>query len=176
MPELDFAHDVKVDKHNLEEEWEQQAELALSYSQEEASAQKVVADLKVAVEEAKEAVKNEENRVYLDAVDNPEKYGLGKTTGDCLKAVADTHTTVVEKRQQYHKLQRELNEADHTLARIHGATVAVTTDRRQALSHIVDLWGRGYFGTPTSDVSGTEKRDAGRQSANYKYRRTKNDE
>lgn len=166
--DLDFESDVEIDRANLETEWENQPELALQYSQAESQAQKNVDDLKVEAEEAKEEVNRAKYDVYLDAIDHPKEYKISKTTDKVLEAVANNADEVVEARAEWHKKQRELNEALHQLNQIHGACNAITTDRRQALAHEVSLWSQGYFGTPSSNVSGDEEQKVEKRIASEK--------
>jgi len=166
LDKLNFEEDVVFDKHNLEEEWEKQPELALVYTMAEAEARKAVELLKISVEEAKDNLKRVEGAVTVEVMEDPSAYGLSKSTKDAVESVVCNNEEVEAARKAYHDKQRELVEANYNLDLVHGAVVAITTDRRQGLSNTVELWKAGYFGTPgKSGVTSQEESNTTKRSS-----------
>jgi hypothetical protein len=146
---MSYEKDVQFDKHNLDVEWERQPELAYKYCAEEAKIRHHAENVKLRVDEAKAEQKRVAAEVYLDVCKNPEKFGLAKTTNPLIDAAVETSQQVIDANEKVMKLRSELNQANHELDLVHAAVQSITTDKRQALSSEVELWSRGYFGTPS---------------------------
>ena len=165
---FNFQEDLKVDKFNLDTEWEKQPELAFQYCKEEARQRLLAENQKLLVEKLKTELKDVEAKVYLDICENPESYGLTKTTNPILESATRLDKRVQKANKEYYEQKEKLNEVQHELDLIHAAANAITTDKRQALAAELDLWSKSYFGV--NNISPDESDNLDKKTVNDKIR------
>lgn len=147
---MNYEQDKTIDRTDLIGEWLQQSELAADYGRSEAEQQKVVDDLKAALDQQNSEVKRIKSEIWLKVAQDPESFGLTKATQDAINSCVLVHQSVTDAQEKYYDLQEKLNEAEYELNDRHAMTKAITTDRRQALENLVQLELNGWNGEPKS--------------------------
>ena len=137
-----FVEDLQIDESVLDKEWLKQPSEFMKISAAAAEARKEH-DL------AKLALDVTESVAYKDIVDNPESYGLAKTTEAAIKAAVKVHDEVIA-------AQKKVIEAKYEMD-MHNSAVQAFDQRKRALENLVTLHGQSYFSTPV--VKGANKEE-----------------
>lgn len=125
--------DLNIDTTNLVAQWNEQPRLFRQWADKWAVARKAAAEAK----KNRELVKA---RLTLDAVKDPAKYGMEKTTKDCVEAM------VVASKRYQEAYQAEI-EADYQVDKLKGYLDAIR-DRKKGLEETVFLFSLDYFAAP----------------------------
>lgn len=133
MEKPDFENDLKIDKYALDEEWEKQAALFMSYC--EAYAEAVYDRDRI-----KEQLEIERAKVGQEIQDDPESFGLAKVTIDALNKTINKDQRIIDK-------QQELHEANKNVNLLSGGKEAMN-HKKKAIEMLVELLIQGYFAEP----------------------------
>ncbi len=157
MENLNYEQDVQIDPKALDVEWLGQAELMKKYTQHSA-------DMKKAVDEAKERMEIGKARLEMDIRSNPEKYDLGKITESAIQSTITLQSEHQELVQEYIDAKYESDVAT-------GAVRAID-QRKTALEELVRLLGQSYFAGPQAprDLSQEWIKERERKEKNTKVK------
>lgn len=145
---MNYENDMYIDENALEQEWLDQAELALKYGRHWA---KCIKRLTL----AEENVKLVRSELIKEAHENPEKY-LGEginPTGPVVEAYYRNHKLHKEAKQEIVEAQFKANVADI-------AKNEISFTRKAALENLVRLHGQEYFAGPSMPKNISEEREA----------------
>lgn len=129
----DYVKDLEIDKNALDWEWQRQSGLFLKYAEEAANANWLR-------DQAKENIEVIKSEVYKEVLEDPETFGVSKTTGDAIKAAIATDPRVQEVTQNYLKLKNE--------AEIFNSAKQAFEHKKSALEHLAKLYLSGYWSSP----------------------------
>jgi len=134
MGEKDFIENrrklVKIDFHKLHENWQNQADLLMDYS--DASA-----DITMRIDKIKERMSKREADFDKWIRADPDKYGIAKITDSAIKA-----QIILDKECQGHR--DEIIQLTYELNILKGA-IKSHEKRTKALEWISQLWIKNYF-------------------------------
>jgi hypothetical protein len=158
MSKLDYKEDMKVDKYNLEIEWERHTQLYLDYMEAEVDAQ----DIRDRLERRLDLVKAE-----MDAKvrSNPAKYGIEKVSESAIKSVVTKSTRVQEAQEEY------LN-AVKRAKKLSGVMKGMEHRKRQ-LTELDRLFTGGYYSSSRPSTEGISNARQQRQRELLKERMEK---
>ena len=129
----DYKKEVRIDFHNLHENWQEQSELYADYSEEYANAIS-------RVDKLKERIRVREARVDLEVRTDPDSYGVTKMTDTAVKAIITLDEALIE-------MRKDLIQAIYDNNIMRGATQSFS-QRKSALEWICRLWISNYFAVP----------------------------
>ena len=141
----DFDADMTPDKFLLEEEWERQAQLVYDYVKLEAQADEDKARAKLNIDVVKAKVEQEIR-------DDPEEFGLEKTTDKVVAAAVSKEPRVLEAYDRYFK-------ANKTHRVISGALTSISVQRKKTLEKMFDGRALGIFAEPKATKKVKERID-----------------
>jgi len=159
MTDLDYVQDTIIDHTALDVEWIRQPELMRRYADH-------VAEMKKAMDEAKERLDVGKARIERDVRADPSKHGIGKVTES---AIAST----ILLQEEWLKLSQEYREARYEYD-IAQAAVRAIDQRKTALENLVRLLVASYFAGPQTprDLSQEWLKDRARRESNANVRMT----
>lgn len=131
--DLNYEEDIRIDPEALDVEWLGQADLMRRYS-------KHAAEMKRAVDEAKERLEMGKAQIEMDIRADPDKYGLSKVTEGAIQS-----TMVLQ--EEYQQLSKEYIDAKYESDIAQGAVRSVD-QRKTALQELVHLLSTSYFAGP----------------------------
>lgn len=137
---MKFDEELMINENLLDKEWLKQPKVFMKISVESAEARK-------AYEQAKLYLDCEESAAYQEIMNDPEQFGLAKTTEAAIKSALKIHPAVV-------KAQNKVIDAKYEMD-VMAAAVQAFDQRKRALENLVVLHGQSYFATPT--VKGADK-------------------
>jgi hypothetical protein len=157
MPELNYEEDMKINPNALDVEWLEQAELMRKYA-------KHAADMKAAVDEAKERLDVGRAKIEMEVRADPASFNLAKPTE------AGIQSTILLQ-NEYAQLTREYAEARYEYE-IAVAAVRAVDQRKTALENLVRLLIASYFAGPEAprDLYQEHLNHAERKKNNAKVR------
>ncbi len=157
---LDYEKDVRIDPDALDVEWLNQSEIMLRYALH-------AADMRKAVDEAKERLEAGKAKIELSIRTDPEAYGLAKVTEAGIQS-----TILIQK--EYSQLVVQYNEAKYENDIATGAVRAID-QKKTALENLVRLLGVSYFAGPQAPRNLHEEylEKAERRKANSKVKVSK---
>ena len=159
--------DLKINKHELDDEWERQPELFMEWGEKMATAQAEVDNLSSRLDLVKA-------QLEIEIRQNPEAYGLEKTTEKVIAAA-------LVQQPDYRACEKRLNEARKEL---HYAKAAVTglEHRKRALTMLVELFVRDYYSDSHKPriqeraMQEDKRRDVRRRGRDRRRRNSEDDE
>jgi len=137
--------DFRISLLNLEQQWVEQADLMHSALQ-------ALAERRYDYELSKTRFKELIAEISLDVRANPEDYNLERATDKSVESAVACSKLAKASKRKVLKSQKKYNEAR---ARVHALG-----DRRRTLEHLVALWSRDYFSSPTDQDRVRRKRKA----------------
>lgn len=159
--ELNYEKDMYIDESQLEQEWLNQAALAIKYG-------KYFAECKKVVTLAEEKVKLVRSELTSKIIADPRKYvknlDPGKSpTGPVIEATYRNHKKHIKAKEAWAKAMYELD-----LAEIAYKEISFT--RKTALENLVKLHGQNYFAGPKvpRDISAERLKIAKTKDTNKK--------
>lgn len=151
---------IEINKLRLDEEWLNQPQQFYNWSVK-------VAEAQLKYDEAKSDLALTAAELDREIRDNPETYGLVKTTD----AVVEN---AIKAQPQFTASQKNVNRARYELG-VAEAAVSALDQRKRALEKLVDLWTRDYYSDaaprPQSDESEEFDRAAVRRRGLNRVRR-----
>jgi len=132
---MNYARDLIIDEHSLDEEWIKQPRLFMQYAKESA-VKKREYDITKAKFEVLEA------EIDTEVRSDPESYINGKITEKSIKNAVLTNADYLEAQQDLIDLAHELE--------IMKYAVRSFEQKKSALENLVKLHGQGYYSEPTS--------------------------
>ncbi len=131
--EPEFDDPITIDKHRLDEEWERQPTLVRRWYEKLADARLAWADAKAALDVVKAETAH---RIRED----PDQFGLSKTTVDAIKDAITTHPKVIN-------AVNKLNLLAHKVDMIEAVCKALE-HKKKGLESEVTLFLNNYFAEP----------------------------
>jgi len=139
---LDLPDDIfDLDPLTLDKHFLQQPKLVWNYGKE-------LADAKDESDRAKSRMDLAKAEARAEITDNPESFGLSKTTESALNSAVELHPLLCKART---RLQKRKHRVDVLLA-----FLSALEHRKRALEGLVSLHGQQYFATPKADSDGQE--------------------
>ena len=137
--ETEMIYDeIRVDKNNLDEEWERQSRTSFDFGRDLADARKEMADKKRLMDLA-----------LADAMDfilqNYEDYGLSKQQSNSSTFVRNAAL----KNEEYQKAYEDFIKSEHDVNVLQAASYAML-DKKMALEYLTRLFLADYFTTDTN--------------------------
>jgi exonuclease VII small subunit len=132
--EINYAEDIQIDGEALDLEWLNQSSLMFKYGRHSANMQRKL-------EEAKQELDIARAEADKEIRNDPEKFGLTKTTDS---VVANAILNCGDYQEAYSQYMDAKYEAD--MAR---AAVNAFEHRKSALENLVRLYGQQYFAGPS---------------------------
>ncbi len=129
--EYNYAEDLAIDLHKLEEEWQKQPQLCVKYSN-------TLADAIKAKDKIWERLKVRRSELIKWASANPGELEGGKATGPVVEAYYRTH-------QDHRDLKDDLVEAEYQVNILQGIANSFDYQRKAAIEGEVALWIGQYF-------------------------------
>lgn len=130
---MSFENNINIDKYNLDIEWVKQPTLIAEYSNKHTEAQKKF-------HKVKEILEQERARLTKAITQNPQNFGINKTTVVLLESVIVEHPDYIKAKQEMIQAQYEMN--------IFANAVKAIEHKKTALENIVKLHLSGYYSTP----------------------------
>jgi hypothetical protein len=158
MSNLDYKQDMKVDKYNLEIEWERHTSMYLDYMKAEVEAQ----DIKDRAERRMDLVKAE---MELKIRANPKKYGIEKASEASIKGRALTSTRYQEAVEEYLVAAKR--------ARTLLGVMKGMEHRKRQLTELDHLYTSGYYSSSRPSTEGISNARQHRQRDALKEKMTK---
>lgn len=134
---MNYDKDLAIDPHNLAEEWLQQPNLYMKYSE-------LAAEAKKKLQLMHEDLKVKRSELVKYAKDNPDKLPGGKSNDSTVEAYYRDHPA-------HKKLYAELIEQEFTVNLL-DAAVQAFNQRKVALENLVRLWAAQYFAGPKEPI------------------------
>ena len=152
MQDLDYDRDIQINKHQLDVEWVEQANLFWRYA-------KAEADAEDAMDRAKE-------RLDLVKADLDKKMRTLLLSGDKKPTEAVIMSAILQ-HSDCRGASSEYLDAKHVY-NVFRAAVKAFTQRKDALENLVRLFGMEYFSTPT--IKNREEEEGLRKSTRQSIR------
>ena len=133
IQDLDFEHDITIDKHALDLELLELSSLTLKYNRH-------LADCRLAMDKAKEKLEYTAATLVNKMRTNPQEYDLEKVTEGALR-------DKLLQSNLYQNQQEKTNAARYNYEIAQAASRAMQ-DKKTALENLVKLHGQNYFSSP----------------------------
>ena len=135
------ANIFDLNLNTLDRHWLEQAKLVFKYGNK-------LAEAKEALERAKSSHEVKRAETMSDVINDPEKYGLKKTTADVIKSTIDVDPDVMMAQKIIQSSKYEVD--------ICQVMMSALDNRKAALENLVKLHGQQYFATPQANDAGQE--------------------
>ncbi len=147
MSKENWKEEVKIDKHNLDEECVRNASYFDDWAIKEADALNERDDLKAKIETMKSKVELKLRSMELDDICDLYDLNIPKITENTMKALVETHSEVEELKEDFFKVKNN--------ARTYGVARQSFEQKKSMLEALAKLHGQGYF----SRIEGKEYRE-----------------
>lgn len=168
---------LEIDETRLDEAWIAQPKLYYKYAKQLANARTVVEEIKNQQEIIKTDIDNVKATLDMSIRNNPDGYGIGKTTETAIKNAVSVQPEYKEIMETYNASQKKLVEAKNE-ADVLQALVTALDHKKSALENLVRLHGQNYFSSPkmAEDESSRDFiRESLKKRARDKVRKAKDD-
>lgn len=146
--ELDIENDKQIEPDALDVEFLNHQNLFYKYSAALNDAIDQRNELKIQVEETKEALEKVKAELDQQIREDPEEYDLQKVTEATVNAAITTTERYQQALQHYFDKRRELNQAQSEVNR-HFTDTQTMDNRKSSLENLVRLLNQQYFASPS---------------------------
>ena len=131
---MNYEKDIQIDPDQLDVEWLNQPALMMKYTRH-------AADMKAAVEKARQNIDLVKAELDKDIRQNPEDYALEKVTEGALTAIIQSSKKFIKANDAHRDAKYE--------ADIASGAINAFEHRKRALENLVTLHGQQYFAGPS---------------------------
>ncbi len=135
--QLNPHDDIKIDEYNLQREWVRQSTIFAKYSE-------MLAGAKAELDSIENQIDIERAELYIEILQNPNNFGLSKTTEGAIAAAITKHPKI-------EALIKARNRARHKVDCI-SAYVKALNQKCSALENLVRLFLAGFYSEPKANA------------------------